>query len=180
MDLAAARRRHNEVSLTKRVCLRPKLPIVFLLEQDSWGSLLEIALRAMILFYADHMFNALARAKGRVAVHVIRVSVVVTLAGAFGVPLQAIGRGLLPPSIIMLSVIMLHYSMARWSVRSPRFETVILGSVRTIIHQGNPLDELKRAALSRERLFAMLRQHQVQHLSLDVSGSFGCWNVPHV
>lgn len=93
------------------------------------------------------------------------LSVVVTLAGAVGVPLQATDRGLLPPIFIMLSVIVLHYAMAKWSVRSPRFESAISGSVSTIIRRGEiQLEELKRAALSRERLFAMLRQRQVQHL----------------
>ena len=136
-----------------------------LLGQGNWSSLLEIALRAMVLFILIIFSMRLLGRRVASQYTLFELSVVVTLAGAVGVPLQATDRGLLPPILIMLTVILLHYTMARWSVRSPRFEAVISGSVSTIIQQGEiQLDELKRAALSRERLFAMLRRRQVQHL----------------
>ena len=148
-----------------------------LLGQGNWSSLLEIALRAMVLFTLIIFSMRLLGRRVASQYTLFELSVVVTLAGAVGVPLQATDRGLLPPILIMLTVIVLHYTMARWSVRSPRFEAVISGSVSTIIQQGEiQLDELKRAALSRERLFAMLRRRQVQHLGQlkkCISGAFG-------
>jgi uncharacterized membrane protein YcaP (DUF421 family) len=136
-----------------------------LLGQGNWMSLLEIALRATVLFALIICSMRLLGRRVASQYTLFELSVVVTLAGAVGVPLQATDRGLLPPVCIMAAVIVLQYAMARWSVHSPRFETLISGDVTTIVEQGKmQLDELKRAALSRERLFAMLRLHQVQHL----------------
>jgi uncharacterized membrane protein YcaP (DUF421 family) len=136
-----------------------------LLGQGNWVTLLEIALRATILFALIVCSMRLLGRRIASQYTLFELSVIVTLAGAVGVPLQATDRGLLPPVFIMMAVIILQYGMAKWSVRSPGFETVISGAVSTIIHHGEiQLDELKRAALSRERLFAMLRMRQVQHL----------------
>jgi len=137
----------------------------FLLGQGSWLSLLEISLRALTLFTLIIFSMRLLGRRVASQYTLFELSVVVTLAGAVGVPLQATNRGLLPPIVIMIAVITVQYAMAKWSVRYPRFEAAISGTVSTIVFKGElQLPELRRAALSRERLFAMLRKRQVQHL----------------
>jgi hypothetical protein len=133
----------------------------FLLSQGSWLSLLEISLRALTLFTLIIFSMRLFGRRVASQYTLFELSVVVTLAGAVGVPLQATNRGLLPPIVIMIAVITVQYAMAKCSVRYPRFEAAISGTVSTIVFKGElQLPELRRAALSRERLFAMLRKRQ--------------------
>jgi uncharacterized membrane protein YcaP (DUF421 family) len=137
----------------------------FFLGQGDWASLGEIAVRAMLLFMLIMCSMRLLGRRVASQYTLFELSVVVTLAGAVGVPLQATNRGLLPPLFIMMTVIIFEYAMATWSLRYPTFETAISGVVSIIVQRGEiQLDELRRAALSRERLFSMLRKHQVQHL----------------
>ena len=76
-----------------------------LLGKGSRWLLLEIFVRSVFLFFL--IMSSMRMLGRRVASQytLFELSVVVTLAGAVGVPLQATDRGLLPPVLIMALVI---------------------------------------------------------------------------
>lgn len=136
-----------------------------LLGKGTWWLLLEIFARSAFLFAL--IMSSMRLLGRRVASQytLFELSVVVTLAGAVGVPLQATDRGLLPPLIIMATVILLQRVIASGCLRSERIDRLVSGAVSTVIRDGEVcLDELRRAVLSREKLYSILRGRGVQHL----------------
>jgi uncharacterized membrane protein YcaP (DUF421 family) len=107
------------------------------------------------------------------------LSVVVTMAGAIGVPLEASNRGLLPPVLIIAIIIVLQRALAIAGIRKPAIEHATSGNPTQLIIDGRMLlNTMERAGLPREQLFAALRcrylQHlgQIQQLFLEPSGDF--------
>jgi len=136
-----------------------------LLGKGTLWLLLEVFARSAFLFVL--IMSSMRLLGRRVASQytLFELSVVVTLAGAVGVPLQATDRGLLPPLIIMAVVIALQRAIALISMRSGLADRVVSGSVSIVVRDGElRLDELRKAVLSRERFFALLRSRGVQHL----------------
>lgn len=136
-----------------------------LLGKGTWWLLLEVFARCAFLFVLIMCCMRLLGRRVASQYTLFELSVVVTLAGAVGVPLQATDRGLLPPLLIMAVVIALHRGMCSASLKSDRVDKLVTGVVSVIIRNGElDLDELRKAVLSREKLFALLRGRGVQHL----------------
>lgn len=136
-----------------------------LLGKGTWWLLLEVSIRSVFLFVL--IMSSMRLLGRRVASQytLFELSVVVTLAGAVGVPLQATDRGLLPPLLIMAVVITLQRGLAWASLRSARVDHAVSGQVSAVICDGQiELNELRKAVLSRERLYSLLRGREVQHL----------------
>lgn len=107
------------------------------------------------------------------------ISVVVTLAAAIGVPLQAANRGMLPPFIIALVAVVLQRLLARVGAAHRRIETFISTDVSLLVRDGRfELNELVRAAMPREKVYEAMRLRALQHLGqisrlyMEPSGAF--------
>lgn len=107
------------------------------------------------------------------------ISVVVTLAAAIGVPLQAANRGMLPPFIIALVAVVLQRLLARVGAAHRRIETFISTDVSLLVRDGRfELNELVRAAMPREKFYEAMRLRGLQHLGqisrlyMEPSGAF--------
>jgi uncharacterized membrane protein YcaP (DUF421 family) len=135
------------------------------LGKGDWGLLVEVFVRSGFLFLL--IMSSMRLLGRRVASQytLFELSVVVTLAGAVGVPLQATDRGLLPPLLIMALVIGLQRGMSWATLKSGRADKLVTGAVSVVLRNGEiDLDELRKAVLSRERFFSLLRGRGVQHL----------------
>ena len=136
-----------------------------LLGKGNWWLLLEVFARSAFLFVLIMTSMRLLGRRVASQYTLFELSVVVTLAGAIGVPLQATDRGLLPPLLIMAVVLMLQRGMTAATLRSDKADKVVAGEVSLIVRDGEIcLDELRKAVLSREKLFSLLRGRGVQHL----------------
>lgn len=144
-----------------------------------WSFLFEVVVRASFI-YLLLMFAMRGLGK-RVAAQltVFELSVVVALAATVGVPLEAANKGLLPPVIILLVVIALQRILSELTFRYRRFDWLSSGEAVPLVQNGCLLlDQLKKAALSRERLYAVLRSTRLEHLGqirvlyLEASGAF--------
>lgn len=136
-----------------------------LLGKGTWWLLLEVFARCAFLFVLIMFSMRLLGRRVASQYTLFELSVVVTLAGAVGVPLQATDRGLLPPLLIMAVVIALQRGIASASLHSDKVDKGVAGKVSVIVRDGElSLDELRKAVLSREKLFALLRGRGVQHL----------------
>lgn len=104
---------------------------------------------------------------------------IVALVAAIGPAIQAPDRGLLPPILLALSIVLWRRLVAWSTLRSPRLELAVEGRRVLLVDDGVvQLPALKRSVMSRERLFAELRSKGWLHLGhlrrayLEADGSF--------
>lgn len=144
-----------------------------------WSFLLEIALRVFVLYVILILATRLMGRRLAGALSRNELLAVVGLASAMGPAVQDPARGLLPPLLVASSVVMVQKIIARVTVRSRRFESLIQGGTATLIADGRvEIAELARNAISRERLFAEVRSQGFTHLGavrrayLEPDGAF--------
>jgi uncharacterized membrane protein YcaP (DUF421 family) len=131
----------------------------------AWPILVEVLIRTVLTFFL--LIGAMRLLGRRVAAQftLFEIAVVVTLAAAVGVPLQATNRGMLPPLIIVVVVILLQRAVMHFGVRHRRIETAIATDVSVLIRDGRiSLDTMRAAALGQDQVFALLRIAGLQHL----------------
>jgi uncharacterized membrane protein YcaP (DUF421 family) len=107
------------------------------------------------------------------------MAILVSLAAAIGVPMQAPDRGLLPAVIVSLFALALHRGIGFMAYKNRKAEILTEGEASIIVAEGIFLpDNLKRAGISRERASAQLRSMDivnlgaVERLYFEANGSF--------
>jgi uncharacterized membrane protein YcaP (DUF421 family) len=150
----------------------------FLFGNTSSLFLLEVLLRTGVTYVLLVIAMRLLGRRVAAQYTLFEISIVVTLAAAIGVPLQASNRGMLPPLVIALVAIVLQRLIARLGTTHRRLETLISTDVTLLVSEGRlEMDELARAAMPREKVFEAMRikgwQHlgQISRLYLEPSGS---------
>lgn len=151
----------------------------FLFGNASWPFLFEVLLRTSVTYLLIVVTMRLLGRRVAAQYTLFEISIVVTLAAAIGVPLQAANRGMLPPLIIALVAVALQRVLARVGAAHRRIETMISTDVSLLVHDGAfQLDELARAALPREKVYEAMRLRGLQHLGqlsrmyMEPSGAF--------
>jgi uncharacterized membrane protein YcaP (DUF421 family) len=90
-----------------------------------------------------------------------------SLAAAIGMPILSPERGLLPAVIVAFIVVGAQRGMAKISARYEKFNRWSQGTTDVMVENGCLfLDEMKRARISRERLYAQLRGSGITHLGM--------------
>src|SRR4051812_29803239 len=127
--------------------------------------LLEIAVRAIVTYL---ILLIAARLMGkRVAgqMSVLELTVIVTLGAAIGVPLEAPERGLLPAVLVLAIATGDQRLVGHLTFKKRGAVTLLEGEPYALVRDGVlQLDVMKRASISRERIFAMLRNEQLLQL----------------
>jgi uncharacterized membrane protein YcaP (DUF421 family) len=136
-----------------------------LLGGTPWTFLIEVLARAgftyLLLMFAMRLLGR--RVAGQYSL--FELSVVITVAGTVGVPLQSPERGMLPPLIILGMLILMQRALAFFANKSRYVEGFTSGDVSLVVSDGClRLEQLRHAVMSRERLFGLLRQRGIQHL----------------
>jgi uncharacterized membrane protein YcaP (DUF421 family) len=141
--------------------------------------LIEIILRTIVV-YSLLMFSF--RMMGsRMASQLNRIeqASLVTLAAAIGVPIQSPERGIVPPLIIALVVVISARLIARRASRNEKFERQSQGKADTLVENSVLCNKtVGKTTLTRERIFAQLRSKRIVHLGqvkrfyLEANGSF--------
>ena len=115
---------------------------------------------------------------------VSELAVIVTLGAAVGVPMQVPDRGMLPAILILVIAVIFQRGLAIWGFRNRKVETVTHGDVSVLIQDGRIfLDQMRIAAMSRERLFALLRSRGIEQLGqvrrayLEISGDISVFQL---
>lgn len=151
----------------------------FLFGNASWPFLLEVLLRSGVTYVLLVIAMRLLGRRVAAQYTLFEISIVVTLAAAIGVPLQAANRGLLPPFLIALVAIVLQRLIARAGITHRRVETMISTDVTLLARDGRfELSELGRAAMPRQKVYEAMRfqgwQHlgQISRLYMEPSGKF--------
>lgn len=127
--------------------------------------LLEVVARGVLFFVLIILAMRLVGRRVASQYTLIELSAVITLAGTVGVPLLDEKRGLLPPLLIIAGIVMLQHLIGMLSVRNRRLDEMLTGRASVAIDDGRiDLDSLRACALSREKLFSLLRGRGVQQL----------------
>lgn len=103
----------------------------------------------------------------------------VALAAAIGIPVQAADKGLLPPVIIAIIVVVVERVISAWAFNHQKFEQISQGDYSVLVENGmmNFLS-MKRARVSREGVIAQLRSKSIKNLGvvkrlyMEAGGSF--------
>jgi uncharacterized membrane protein YcaP (DUF421 family) len=130
-----------------------------------WSFFIEAALR-IIFIYLLLVFSMRLLGK-RMAAQLNRneLATLTSLAAAIGVPLQAPDRGLVPPVIIALVVILIGRLVASLSAKNQRFEYLSQGDIEPLIKDSVlQLGHMRHSRISREKLYATLRSEGITHL----------------
>lgn len=140
---------------------------------------IEIILRTIVIYAV--LMIAFRLIGSRMASQLSRTeqASLVTLAAAIGVPIQSPERGILPAVIIAIVVVFFGRLIAKKASRDEKFESLSQGNIATLIENGVLcVNTIKRATLTRERIFAELRSEQIIHLGqvkrlyIEPNGSF--------
>jgi uncharacterized membrane protein YcaP (DUF421 family) len=107
------------------------------------------------------------------------MAAMVSLAAAGGVAVLAPDRGLLMPLVVAIILVIGQRLVARATMRSSRFEQFSQGDIGIMVADGClQFDDMGKAVLSPERVFAKLRSQgidnlgQVKRLYMEANGSF--------
>jgi uncharacterized membrane protein YcaP (DUF421 family) len=107
------------------------------------------------------------------------LAAVASLAAATGLVIMAPDRGLLPPVIVLIVMIVIKHLTDVKNYRSPKFERLTQGGISALVKDGVlQTHEMARTRISKEQLFAELRRESVIHLGMvkrlfiEANGSF--------
>jgi uncharacterized membrane protein YcaP (DUF421 family) len=151
----------------------------FLFGDAAPSFLIEVALRLLVLYVV--LATSIRFMGRRTSSELTRneILAIVALAAAIGPPMQAPDRGLIPPIMIAIWVVLWQRGIAAATFHSRRIEHLMHGRGTTLLESGTmQLAALKASAVSRERLMAELRTRavlqlgQVERVYLEADGAF--------
>lgn len=89
----------------------------------------------------------------------------VSLAAAIGVPLQSPDRGILAAVVIAIIVVSIQQLVAKLATKNQTLETITQGDITALVEDSHlNLHNMKKAGITRERVFAQLRSESIRHL----------------
>lgn len=137
-------------------------------------------------FHLSHSPGGNATMGKRVAAQmsISELAVIVTLGAAVGVPMQVPDRGMLPAVLILGVAVLFQRGIAVLGFKHRKVETFTQGDVSVLVQDGRIfLGQMRKAALSRERLFALLRCREIEQLGqvrrvyLETSGDISLFKL---
>jgi hypothetical protein len=95
------------------------------------------------------------------------MAAVVSLAAAVGIPLMNPDRGILPPVVITVVIILFTNLVSRRTSRSENFESLTQDDLDVLVQDGVlNLPTMEHTRISKERIFAQLRSLGIYHLGM--------------
>jgi len=154
-------------------------PLRLFLGDVPWSFLLEATMRVTVIYIV--LVGSMRLMGKRMGQQLSRneLAAMVSLAAAGGVSVLAPDRGLLPPLVVAIILVVGQRLIARATFRNSRFEDLTQGDIGIMVEDGRlRLDDMENAVLSQERVFAKLRSEGIMHLGqvkrlyMEANGSF--------
>jgi uncharacterized membrane protein YcaP (DUF421 family) len=136
-----------------------------LIGEAPWLFLVEAAVRGVLLYII--LITAMRLMGKRMAgsLSLSDLAIIVTLGAVSGVPMLTPERGMLPSVLLLAVAVAIERGLSLLAFKSRAVEVATRGDVNLLVRDGELLlAEIRRASLSRERLFATLREQGVTHL----------------
>ncbi|MES2458794.1 MAG: YetF domain-containing protein [Bacteroidota bacterium] len=140
---------------------------------------LELILRALVIYLL--LIGSMRLMGKRMSAQIGRneMAAVVSLAAAVGIPLMNPDRGLLPPVLIAIVIVIFQVIIAKITTVSQAAEAISQDDLSTLVKDGvMNLKEMQSSRISRDRVFAQLRSLQqmnlgmVKRLYIEANGLF--------
>ncbi|WP_437655893.1 DUF421 domain-containing protein [Sorangium sp. So ce1182] len=136
-----------------------------LLGQTPAAFLLEVLVRTAVVYLALLVVVRLLGKRMSGQITILEMGVMLSLGAIVSVPFLTPDRGIVIGVLLLVAILALQHGVSWWGTRSPKVELLSQGRATPLVRDGVILlDELERAAISREQLFATLRGKQVEHL----------------
>ena len=146
--------------------------------------LVEVVIRTVVVYLFLLVVLRLLGKRMAGEMSILELALIIMLGAILAPAMQMFDRGILHGLLILL-LVLAYYRAVTWiSVRSPVFEAVTLGSQKILLKDGVlQLDVMDEERVSREQLFALLRQKglfqlgEVKRVYLEASGHFGLYEM---
>jgi uncharacterized membrane protein YcaP (DUF421 family) len=154
----------------------------FLIGEEDWEFLAEIALRTLVMYFIILIGLRLLGKRGVKQLSVFELVVIISLGSAAGDPMFYKEVGLTVP-IVIFGVIVGAYRLTTYLMaKSAKFDDLVEGKCVYLIKNGEfNTDDFKKEALAHDEFFSELRQQSVSHLGqvetaiLETSGNLSIY-----
>jgi uncharacterized membrane protein YcaP (DUF421 family) len=128
--------------------------------------LVEVFLRTVIVFMILMVTVRLLGKRMSGQISIVELAVMVTLGAIISPGMQLPDRAILYVPLALAVILLLHKLVNTYAAKNERFEKLVEGSMGCLVKNGIlQLDEMKRAGITRQELFARLRKKNVENLS---------------
>jgi uncharacterized membrane protein YcaP (DUF421 family) len=144
--------------------------------------LLEVLFRAVFVYVVLLVAVRLMGKRVAAQLSLSELAVMVTLGAAIGVPIEVPEHGMIPAAIVLMVAVLYQRGIGVLSFRSRRAELLTQGDLAVLMRDGVlNLPVMRKNGLSRERVFAGLREKgieqlgQVRRMYFETSGAFSIY-----
>jgi uncharacterized membrane protein YcaP (DUF421 family) len=140
-------------------------PRRLLIGEQPASFLIEMVVRALVTYIILLLAARLLGKRVAGELSVLELTIIVTLGAAISVPLEMPDRGMLPAVIVLAVAVLYQRVIGMATFRSRRAGHILEGRNERLVIDGRVIiAAIEKLAISRERLFAMLRQLQILEL----------------
>lgn len=157
----------------------------FLIGEENFEFLLEIALRTFIMYFIILFGLRLLGKRGVRQLSVFELVVIISLGSAAGDPMFYKEIGLLTPVVIFLIIVGAYRFTTYLTAKSDKIDDLIEGKSVYLIREGVfNIEDFKKETLAKDEFFAELRQQGISHLGqiettiLETSGTLSVYFYP--
>jgi uncharacterized membrane protein YcaP (DUF421 family) len=148
--------------------------------------LLEVLIRTLIIYFVTLVIMRLLGKRMSGQLTIIELAVMVTMGAIISVPMQMPERGILQGILALVLALAFHRGINSLGLKSSKAESIIQGESSLLVKDGVlQLEEMKKANISKEQIFAGLRNKQiyslgkVKRLYLEACGLFSIYEDAH-
>jgi uncharacterized membrane protein YcaP (DUF421 family) len=128
---------------------------------------IELIFRALLIYMLLIVSMRLMGKRMSAQISRNEMAAVVSLAAAVGIPLMNPDKGILPPVIITIVIILFTNIVSRRTARNESFESLTQDDLDVLIFDGVlNLPKMQRTRVTKERIFAQLRSLGILHLGM--------------
>lgn len=156
-----------------------------LIGDAPYSFLLEVLIRTLIIYFFLLIAIRLMGKRMAGQLTLSEMAVMIGLGAIISIPAQSYDRGILQGALLLLLVLAFQRGTSHLYMKSHRYEKLLQGNETMLIKNGVILvPRLESAKISREQLFAVLRNRgiyqlgQVKRLYQEASGLFSIFTEP--
>ncbi|MDB5193075.1 MAG: hypothetical protein JWQ96_2638 [Segetibacter sp.] len=127
--------------------------------------MIEVAIRTFIIYLFLLIIVRLLGNRMTGQLTIVELAIMVTLGAIVAPAAQLPDRGIFYGIVALCAALVFHRSVNRWAVRNEKIEHLTQGRMSTLVKDGVlQLDEMEKAGISHQQLYAQLRSQQVFNL----------------
>jgi uncharacterized membrane protein YcaP (DUF421 family) len=147
--------------------------------------MIEVLVRTILIFVFLLLIVRLMGSRMAGQISLTELAVMITLGAIVSPAMQLPDRGLLFGIVALICALIFQRGINLWAFRNEKIEKLTQGTFSTLVKDGKILvDELKNARISRQQLYAILREKNIHNLGkvervyLEACGVFSIYQMP--